>query len=255
MVKLDFRAKSGWFGPDIWLGPASRRRDHGPMAPDIWSRATRYPPQTRYLAQPTRYLPRQPPDICHYSHQISGWVHDPAGGILAPWDQISGLREQISGHGLPKPRILDRVHGQSRTQTSPPSPWGDAPVSGHGPQTRPTAAHAWFEIPTHKSTKNNQKQRILCQWVPLSARGFMVYCPKYNIPTTAATGAWKCAMVENKAGYHSVHTFSISASIWLYKKLVTFQTRVGQTTKHPTHCWTCKQTSCISSHTHPQPCA
>ena len=174
MVKLDFRAKSGWFGPDIWLGPASRRRDAGPMAPDIWSRATRYLPQTRYLAPPARYLPRQPPDICHYSHQISGWVHDPAGGILAPWDQISGLRGQISGHSLPKPRILDRVHGHCSTLTGHPSPRGDAPMSGHGPRTRPTVAHAWFEIPTHKSTKNHQKPRILCQWVPLSARGFMV---------------------------------------------------------------------------------
>lgn len=224
------------------------------MAPDIWSRATRYLPQTRYLAPPTRYLPRQPPDICHYSHQISGWVHDPAGGILAPWDQISGLRGQISGHSLPKPRILDRVHGQSRTLTGHPSPRGDAPMSGHGPRARqrrmPGSKSPHIKAP--KITKNSEYSasgypcRRVASWC--TARS-TTYQPQ-QLPGPGSVQRWRTKQVT----IPFIH-FPFSASIWLYKKLVTFQTRVGQTTKHPTHCWTCKQTSCISSHTHPQPCA
>ncbi len=104
-----FRAKSGWFGPDM----------------------------------------------------ISGC----AGGIMDPWHQISGLRGQISGHSLPC--TLDRVHGQSRTLTGHPSPRGDDPMSRHGPRTRPTVAHAWFEIPHVKAPRITEKLAKTANTLPV----------------------------------------------------------------------------------------
>ena len=111
----------------------------------------------------------------------------------------------------------------------------DAPMCGHGPRTRLTAAHAWSTIAAQKCARNHLKLRILCQWAALWVHGVMVYCPKHNKPTTATTRAWECATVENGASSRFVHTFPILASTWLYKKLVTFQAEVGQTTAHPAH--------------------